>query len=195
VVAYTAATHKKEVRIIGNKKTIIAVLISLLLLFPVGLLLSCLGPGSSSRPRQLPKAISFQNTVSVASDGCCFLVSNIEITLNDSQRNYNVLQKDAVYQRERFDETLPAEIANTDIEVWITFDYSYSERGTETIAILPAMPILELREHGVMVYFQERGGMFMLVICGKTTSLFYLSGEDGWIAVDLDFPYYTLSGL
>ena len=161
------------VRKINKNKIIFLILIPILAFSSCGLFSYWLNLDDQTRPLPLPKEDSIKNTVSLASDGCCFLVENIEISLFDSEMKVVVLKKDAIYQRERFDIEMPTEISSTDVSTEITFDYMYAKSGTETVTFIPSVSFEELRKSGFMIYFQERGGMFMLVVHGNYKNLQY----------------------
>ena len=171
-------------------KVIIATLIPILAISACAAFGYYLEVTDPTRPLPLPKEESIENSVSLASDGCCFAVYNVIISMNDNDKKLNVLEKEILSQRERFDVTLPIEINSAVVSIHITFDYVYSNSGTETLNIMPSISVEELRKSGLLIYFQERGGMFMLVVNGNKKNLFYLSDDDEWISVDLDFKYY-----
>ena len=142
--------------------------------------------------KPLPLEISLPNTVSLASDVYCLEMRNIEIVAMCESEQISILRKESLWQNERFDENLPPISGIGTTSVRITFDDVLNSNNID-LDVMAFNSADDLIRSGILIYFQGRCGMFMLIVSSENKLLFHLSDDGEWVRTDLDLPSYTLN--
>lgn len=138
----------------------------------------------------LPKLpiISKANTLTITSNGCCFLVEDITVSLVEAiSGKQTVLAKvDKLMENDIFIYEIP-NIKKNSLTVTVSFTGFYGDRSEFNNQVLQVDDIQQLRQDGLLLYFQEHDDMYLNVIFGdKHTS--YKMGDKSNLWTITDVP-------
>lgn len=128
-------------------------------------------------PPKLPTG-SNPKELTLTSNGCCFLIKEVEVYLQDGEGNRRVMTNiDKIRQYDIINEKLP-DSQNGPGEVVLCFKVFYGDEYEFSTSILEYESYSELKNKGLLLYFQESDGMYIHIISGDKRTAFKLGYDD-----------------
>ena len=129
---------------------------------------------------------STKNKLVLASNGCCFWVEDIKVSLRDNAGSeVEISNNDTLYENDIYKYKIP-DFLNGSLELVVEFRVFYGEENSFSMSVMNLGNINDLKETGVLLYFQEVDDMYLNVIAGDY-HISYKKGEkeDRWIITDI----------
>jgi capsule polysaccharide export protein KpsE/RkpR len=109
---------------------------------------------------KLPSS-STEGQIIVSSDGCCFYVEDIIISLVSDSNVEEIMKIDKLYEHDIYSSYITTELSGN-LEVDIKFSFYYGDEGTITIPVMKFTDIETLKKQGLLLAFEERDGMYLI---------------------------------
>ena len=149
-----------------------------------------LGVDDDRTPPKLPTK-SVQNSLVLASNGCCFWVENVKVSLQDNDGNViEISNIEAIYKHEIFKYNIP-DFPHSPIKVVVEFRSFYGDEADFSLPVIEYESIAELNETGILLYFQEHDDMYLNVIAGDYHASYKMGKEENrWALMDTPNTVY-----
>lgn len=142
----------------------------------IAFLISAIVNDSTRRPT-LPTA-SRPGYLMLASNGCCFWVEDVRVWLEDEQGNQTELSMDKkITEYDIMKYKLP-DYQGGPLELNVAFRCFYGDQCDFSLPVMTVASMDELKETGVLLYFQEHDDVYFHVIAGDG-HVSYKRGDDG----------------
>jgi len=137
-----------------------------------------------TRPPVLPTE-STANTLTITSNGCCFWVEDVAVSLLDENgQKTELATHEYVYMYDIFKHKIPA-YSDTHLSLFIEFKSFYGDEAVFSMSVMDYVDINDLRQTGVLIYFQEKDDMYLNIIAGGNHKSFKMGDQDSrWILMD-----------
>ncbi len=131
-------------------------------------------------PPKLPTS-SIENTLLLTSNGCCFAVENIEFFLQKEGGQQTMLSRnDTLWGYDIVRYSLPEGLEGP-ASLVITFHVFYGEEVPFSSSVMEFENMSELKELGVLLYFQEKDDMYFNVVAGERKITYKMGSiEERW---------------
>jgi hypothetical protein len=141
-------------------------------------------------PPKLPTK-SMENYLVITSNGCCFWVENVNITLHDNNNNIlKISQIEKLYGHDIFKYKIP-NILFSPIKILVEFRAYYADECDFSMVVLEFENILALKEKGVLLYFQEHDDVYLNVLSGNYHTSYKMGHVDNrWAMKDIPNKIY-----
>lgn len=121
---------------------------------------------------------SKEGKIIVTSDGCCFYIEDIIISLVSGTNKVNIMKIGELYERDIFSSNIRAKLSGK-VKINIKFKYYYGDEGTATIPVMEFENIETLKKQGLLLTFEERDDMY-LVVKSKNQEITYKMNDGDW---------------
>ncbi|MCL1820818.1 MAG: hypothetical protein FWG36_09205 [Oscillospiraceae bacterium] len=143
------------------------------------------------RPPKLPIE-SAANTLSITSNGCCFWVEDVVISLlNTNGQRTELGSHEAVYMHNIFKHTMPT-ITDSPLSLLVEFKCFYGDEVDFSMSVMDFTDINEIKQTGVLIYFQEHDDVYLNVVAGKNHKSYKMGSEENrWLLMDIPNSIYS----
>ena len=158
----------------GNKRNFTIFSVSVIVLVFIGLLIWLVY--ENDKQFAVPKlpASSKAGQLIVTSDGCCFYIEDITVSIVTDTKIEKVMSIDELYEHDIYSSNIINELSGN-IDVEIKFSFYYGDEGTVTIPVMEFENIEVLKKQGLLLAFEERDGMYLVVKSTKDKITFKMN--------------------
>lgn len=124
-------------------------------------------------------ASSTADILTLTSNGCCFWVEDVKVWLEDESGNRIDLSTDEqVHEYDIINHRLPDYQGSGPLELNVEFRCFYGDECDFSLPVLEFSSFDELRETGVLLFFQEHDDVYFNVIAGSRRVSYKMGGSD-----------------
>ena len=136
------------------------------------------------RPPKLPTE-STKNTLTITSNGCCFLVENVVVSLlNDEEAILVLATHETVHMNNIFTHNIPV-VSDAPLSLLVEFMCYYGDDVEFSMSVKEFTSINKLRQTGVLIYFQEHDDMYLNIIVGNDHKSYKMGNQENrWALMD-----------
>ena len=173
-----------------KKSTVIAIVLFTIVALGIVAFLITVFLNDDMAPPKLPTT-SVQNKLILTSNGCCFWVENVRVSLQDNNGNkIEISENEAIYKHDIFKYDIP-DFPSGPVKMIVEFRSFYSDECDFAFSVLELENISKLKETGVLLYFQEHDDMYLNVIAGDYHASYKMgSSENRWLIMDTPNKVY-----
>lgn len=121
----------------------------------------------------------------VTSDGCCFYIKDITVSIVTDTKTEKIVSIGELYEHDIYSNNITNELSGN-IDVEIKFSFYYGDEGTVTIPVMEFENIEALKKQGLLLAFEERDGMY-LVVKSKKDKITFKMNDGKWS----EYPHGT----
>jgi hypothetical protein len=134
---------------------------------------------------------SKRNTLILTSNGCCLLIKNAKVILQDESGNKrNISYNEKIYEHDIFKYKIP-NFSCSPIKMFVEFHLSYDDECDFSLPVLEFENIKALKERGVLIYFQEDPNISLNVVAGNRRVSYKMGSRCSWAVQDTPNELYT----
>lgn len=135
---------------------------------------------------------STQNNLILTSNGCCFGVEDVRVSLQGEDGNIiEISNTEAVYQHDIYKYEIP-DFADNPLKLVVEFQCYYGDWCDFSFPVMEIQNINDLKQTGILLYFQEHDDMYLNVIAGDYRASYKMGSEENrWSIMDTPNNIYS----
>ena len=159
-----------------KKAKVIAIAAFLVIFLGIGSFLAMVLLEDDMKPPKLP-INSEKNNLILTSNGCCFFVQNVRVSLDGENGESLVLSEEkGVYEYDILKHEIP-NFSASPLKLSVSFEAFYGETAEFSLSVMEFENIEELKKSGVLLYFQEHDDMYLNVVIGDYRASYKMGNE------------------
>lgn len=174
-----------------KKTKVIAIAVSIIIVLGIGGFFIAVWLDDDMTPPRLPTK-SVQNNLILTSNGCCFWVENIDVSLQGNNgKSVALSHNDAIYEHDIYKYAIP-DFSQSPVQLIVTFRSFYGDECDFSMPVLELESVNDLKKTGVLLYFQEHDDMYLNVIAGEYRISYKMgSPESRWAVMEMPNKVYS----
>ena len=142
-------------------------------------------------PVKLPTK-SVPNKLLLTSNGCCFWVENVDVSLQSNSAEHVVIShNEGIYMDDIFKYPIP-DFSESPVQLVVKFRSFYADECDFSMPVMEFENIYDLKKTGVLLYFQEHDDMYLNVIAGDYHASYKMgSSENRWSIMETPNKIYS----
>lgn len=147
----------------------------------------------SKPPADLP-VISKGNTVTLASNGCCFVINNIVVYAQGDTEDSrtDLIEADRLGYFSVSERPMP-ELDINSVSIGLEFSLQYGDQYYYIMHVLDIDDVDQFKEEGLLIYFKEGAGVVLNVLSGDLHISYVRDSDHNWILSEEPVTIYASS--